>query len=276
MLRVARRVLVWIEPFLYYSLKIGIPGPAAGVEDSAAESRSLLVHAALAKTDVLLCNPVRHLVLGLQFALQLAQMTDADKKKLGNMTNVVFLAFAGITDDHVLQLISAMPVRRLACNLEGIIGLSSLVNDDPQTIAASPIFRRVTHFDVFDDDSESTSYMFAVLAHLPALTHLAISYEHVDEDDPQSMDNIKAFLAGCPALQIMVCLSPTGVLGDNIEPVAMDEEIDIRFVSCGYTEWDEGVSYDTVTFWDRAEAVVARRRAQAARESLHNNVISGV
>ncbi|KAF7311839.1 hypothetical protein MIND_00194600 [Mycena indigotica] len=278
MLLVARRVLVWIEPFLYYSLKIGIPKPArAGVEDSAAESGSL--HAALAKTDVFLRDSVRHLVLGSQFAQQLAQMPDAEKTKLSSMTNVEFLAIAGVSEDHAaefLQLISAMPVRRLACYVEDIIGRSGLVRGDPQTIAAIPIFRRVTHFDVFDDDSRFAEAVFAVLAHLPALTHLAISSEHVDEDDPQSTDNIKAFLAECPALQILVCLSPTGILGANIEPVAMDEEIDIRFVSRGYTEWYEGVSYDTITFWDKAEAVVARRRALAASKTPDNNVISGV
>ncbi|KAF7311844.1 hypothetical protein MIND_00195100 [Mycena indigotica] len=242
LLRVARRVLVWIEPFLYHSLKIGtrqlpnsMPVPVLG---GYLDSPSQCLRAALEKTDEFLQHAVRHLVIGSRYPQQLSQMTSASRNKLANMTGVAFLAIAAASPagDHsaqILPLISKMSVLRLACSLDDVVHRSMLGNSDPQTIAALPIFRRLTHFDVFDNDGTRTAALFAVLTQLPALTHLAISGAHVDEDDPDRMKVIREFLAMCPRLRVLACPLAAGLL-DSAEPNAgISYTFDIRFVGGG-------------------------------------------
>ncbi|KAF7311838.1 hypothetical protein MIND_00194400 [Mycena indigotica] len=265
MLRVARRVLTWIEPFLYRNLELGM-------SSSNDEPEAQRLQTVLAKTDEFLYHAVRYLILGPSFVYHLLTIGENHREKLASMRNVVYVAIAGKTDaseattaaarGYLFSVLENMPLLRLACYAEDIMSGAALNKYDSRTLSALPIFRRLTHFDVFDEgQSVNYSAIRTVLMQLPALTHLALSHDNAQFAQQW---RVRDLLAGCPKLQVLVCLrNPDRRFLER--DLARFVAIDIRLVPLIYNRWFEGAtqSLDGQNYWDRAEELVAQRRAQA-------------
>ncbi|KAF7311851.1 hypothetical protein MIND_00195800 [Mycena indigotica] len=132
MLRVARRVLVWIEPYLYHDLELGMV---------VSKDANRLLQVILAKDDAFPAHAVRSVVLGAYFADQLPALPAAVRSALTRMTGVVRLAIAGIWGDHsaeIFSLVADMPLQRLACYMEDLLGPAALMHTAPRHTRRPP------------------------------------------------------------------------------------------------------------------------------------------
>ncbi|KAJ7053607.1 hypothetical protein C8F01DRAFT_1166844, partial [Mycena amicta] len=244
LLRVARRVLIWVEPLLYRKVEVGHGShpPPSGFPP-----------ALWSKSPRFQAQAVRYLVLGADFPA----ITEWDHKRLRLCSGVTRLAIAGDgVQSDVLPILSSMPLQRLACYFEDLFGQSTIINLDlnPTIIAANPIFRSLTHLDLFDHVQIGTDPILDVLALLPALTHLAIPQFRPIE---MHLGAATKLLESCPKLVILVALMGR----DNaLEMHDVPEHIsDSRFVLCNYRHWADAV-VDPPNFWAAAEDFVARKR----------------
>ncbi|KAJ7052054.1 hypothetical protein C8F01DRAFT_1172884 [Mycena amicta] len=228
LLRVARRVLIWIEPLLYRKVEVGHG------------SRQALPFgfppALWSKNPRFQAQAVRYLVLGVDFPAT----TEWDYERLRLCSRVTRLAIAGDgVQPDVLPILSSMPLKRLACYFEDLFGQGTFTNSDinPIIIAANPIFRSLTHLDLFDDVQLGTEPIVDRCIWGPATK----------------------LLESCPKLVILVALMGR----DNaLEMHDVPEHIsDPRFVLGNYRHWADAV-VDPPNFWAAAEEFVSRKRAE--------------
>ncbi|KAJ7053574.1 hypothetical protein C8F01DRAFT_1260554 [Mycena amicta] len=239
LLRVARRVLVWVEPLLYRTLNIG------------AISNSQL-NAASAKPPTFLARAVRSVVLH-------ADPTyNGVIETLCLCTGVTGLAIIGGTyAEKLLPVLSAMPIRRIAGSLFEILGLTA--DSQPKEIAAHPLLRCLTHIDLFEQlhDPQVRSLIGAI-SFLPFLTHLGIN--HCSGILNTVCEWIERILKTCQSLRIVAILDydPPGGLSAHQAEIPKSLR-DPRLVLCSTRSWFEGV-LDGPNFWTVAEDFVARKR----------------
>ncbi|KAJ6466781.1 hypothetical protein C8R45DRAFT_477929 [Mycena sanguinolenta] len=177
LLRVARRVLVWIEPLLYTVI-----GTDSGPSDSA------LVQATRTKPADFFRHSVKHVYLGTT-----GSYTEAILPVLRLCPDTISVAYVDVhAEPELLELLKEFrEIRRWSGYLGGLFV-------DPSAIDLNlAVFRSVTHMDMFDDvfvNSPSTARLCAGLGALPALTHLCLNRRV----DGEILCNL---LQSCPYLQ---------------------------------------------------------------------------
>ncbi|KAJ7055527.1 hypothetical protein C8F01DRAFT_453246, partial [Mycena amicta] len=241
LLRVAHRVLIWVEPVLYRILHIG--------DDPLHVAR---LTAASSKPPAFLAQAVRCVVLH-----NGGRNNDAAHRTLSWCTGVTSLAGRpDIYAPELLPILSAMPVQRLT-------GLMTTIIDGE--IAAHSIFRALTHLEIFEGlETPSGLIIIGVLPSLPCLTHLALNLIERLDDIGERMEII---LKNCHHLNVVVVVV--------YYPVAIEEILaarraaigeipeclrDPRFVVwSGDARWYEGV-LDQPNYWTVTEDFVARKQ----------------
>ncbi|KAF7317330.1 hypothetical protein HMN09_00468700 [Mycena chlorophos] len=191
---VAHRVLTWVEGFLYREIILGrsFPRtPRAGSDALWTKDRGFQARA------------VRRVLLSSGFLDALGD----DAQKLAGLTGTTHLAIAGGTApaEGILPHISAMPLQRFAGHLLqalGINGISESGPEWPQKFIVLPMFRQLTHLDMFDTFEESPN-VISLLQRLPALTHLATPR---DDEGSLLLRSFRIILTECKRLEILVAL----------------------------------------------------------------------
>ncbi|KAJ7053578.1 hypothetical protein C8F01DRAFT_1235741 [Mycena amicta] len=245
LLRVAHRVLIWVEPLLYRVLTIGAP------------SRVAKLNAASSKPPAFLARAVRCLVFDgpRDFDYEAASSTLSLCSGVTALA-VPRLAFAA---HKLLPMIAAMPIQRIAGFLSRLMRLTDASR--PEEIAAHPVLRCLTHLDLFETISGT---LMALLPCLPRLTHLAFYYRQPLERMSEQVEDI---LKTCRTLHILavLCYDRSDPIDDSAAQAAMGEVPeslrDPRLVLCPYDSelWYEGV-LDGPNHWTIAEDFVARKR----------------
>ncbi|KAJ7255977.1 hypothetical protein C8J57DRAFT_1186198 [Mycena rebaudengoi] len=227
LVRVARRVCVWIEPLLYRTLIVTAPWSDAlrlAIEIHPAKSakylRDFLAWEYYSDKEwplriLSLCSGIRNLTL--------------------------FYA-----NSAMVTALEIMELRRLSVVLLDLIGGSSV---DP----ARPLFRTLTHLDLWDADIEFLTEM--PFAQFPALTHLSVN--HLDAEYSPFLSST---LRHCTRLCVLVNMQMSPFDPDNEAHHSVD---DPRFVlmwlsNDEYAEdWKVGVEGGK-DFWVHAELFVAK------------------
>ncbi|KAJ6546766.1 hypothetical protein DFH09DRAFT_1039972 [Mycena vulgaris] len=234
LLRVARRVLIWIEPFLYRVIR---------VEDSSMGDAFL--EATSSKPPSFFRDAVRHVLLDAMAPWPV----DVAKDVLKICTGVVNIALCGkFSTPEILPVLAEMPIQRLAAHLEQLFGDSPI---DP----AYPAFTSITHLHIFDDYPEAA--VLDCIPALPALTHLCLSEEVAE-------DTVTRLLAECPRLDLLVIPWDISKM-EWAESWAQDARIeDVRCVVMVYIDWVsnwEAGAHGLPDFWSAAEAFVKKKRS---------------
>ncbi|KAF7340281.1 hypothetical protein MVEN_01947100 [Mycena venus] len=177
LLRVARRVLIWIEPLLYRVV--------------CSNKHLAILSAMKSKPPAFFHNAVRHLLLdgiSTDWTMEEAYIV------LGLCKGVInFSAIGKFSNPSLLPILSVMRIQRMAACLEVLFG-------DPQSIDLyHRAFSSITHLDIFDEIGPGETNICPHLPILPALTHLCLS-----KDVPR--DIMQGLLTNCPRLEILVVL----------------------------------------------------------------------
>ncbi|KAJ7737314.1 hypothetical protein B0H16DRAFT_105645 [Mycena metata] len=264
LLCVARRVKLWVEPFLY---RITFVGPTRFEPKNAEKTENALLQA-----EVLLVA-IQDGRLPPSFFDAHVQHVFVDSRGYPIPSrDTILAALTGTTDLFLLNILAApsllahvrhMPLRRLQANLGSLFGVPTDRANSVGTVDFSaPMFARLTHLAVFDDLRECpTAEWAAGLASLPALTHL--SFEH-NWEHPLFWE----VLDGCAALRVFVVL-----VDPEFEQVALRTalERDERAVMMedhktyeGEKDWYRGAR-GSDDYWERAERLLRERRSGERR-----------
>ncbi|KAJ7238059.1 hypothetical protein B0H12DRAFT_100962 [Mycena haematopus] len=249
LLRVARRVLVWIEPLLYRVIWSDY-GPL----DSALEQ------AMRTKSAGFFRRSVRHVYLGSHES----NNTQALLRLCPDIVSLAYISPRG--EPELLELLKDFRgIHRWSGCLEDLF-------DHPSTSTIDlslSVFRNVTHMDMFDDvdmNTASTARLCAGLCALPALTHVCINRR-------VEAGILRNLLQGCPYLQVLVDMWASRI--SAVEMVTAHRKAgveDIRYVAavCGdyWSDWDVGARVGT-DFWAAADDFVARKRRGEIEGSCH-------
>ncbi|KAJ7447580.1 hypothetical protein B0H11DRAFT_365865 [Mycena galericulata] len=240
LIRVARRLLLWIEPFLYRVVVV-VPGLDKRPEDTA------LVRTMEEKPANFLANSVRHMWVDI-FPPHIPptdQWSVAEfHKLLRSCTGVTNLLVIGYLAEFLPHLTSMQPTRLAtyaAHRLEGNL---------PALDFTLPFFQRITHLLLFDSVDDS---LWPRLRSLPALTHLAIS-------GYGKLRAISTILSELSSLQILVVLSQNQVemisqyIPTNDLRVVVVQFDGMPYDDC-WVEWELGIR-GRDDFWARAEALL--------------------
>ncbi|KAJ6526789.1 hypothetical protein B0H19DRAFT_545241 [Mycena capillaripes] len=240
-LRVAHRVHVWLEPWLYDTLILDHPAqPHHERHPTPADSRD----------PTFLAAHVHHLnVSGFLPPDQLHALLAACK---GTSSLALWIVQLNLT---LLPLLHAMPLTRLSADLTHLFGGPLRVN-----LALHPAFAALTHLDIlaapFDDWR-----LHSGLARMPALTHLAFR----DKFHPRVL---RGALVHCRALRAVgVIWSARRSAVDVREGEVVDARLFMVLICTDRVEeWETGVrgGWD---IWARAEAFVAKKEAGEIKAS---------
>ncbi|KAJ6529792.1 hypothetical protein B0H19DRAFT_1384894 [Mycena capillaripes] len=239
LLRVARRVLIWIEPLLYRVIRLST---------FTVDFMSLLQ----SKPAVFLQTAVRHLCLD--------SSSDAGQAKLilELCTGVVDLALEfGHADPILLPILATMFLQRLSTYLHRLFGDN--IN------LGHPLFAVLTHLDLLDKDEEHLSQILPQIPALLALTHLAL-----DCDVPR--DTVQNLLTRCPRLALLFCLWPWEMAAEY-QAAQVPHLYDVRFVIalCAEEYWAdwEASARGATHLWSHGEEFVARKRSGAIEATCY-------
>ncbi|KAJ6456778.1 hypothetical protein C8R47DRAFT_186290 [Mycena vitilis] len=235
LLRVARRVFVWIEPLLYRVVRVWDRN-----------SLHALSRAIESKPTDFFKKCVRHL------SLELGLPMGGDAVRiLGVCTGIVDLAL----DEHMaspklLPVMATMSLQMLSVHLDFLFGGAIEL--------AHPAFTYLTHLDVMDfGDSAAETLILAQLPALHALTHLALDHDV----RPNAM---QALLEQCPYLELGLSLWMASEQ-DDYRSAQHPHIYDVRFV-IGYCSGDyywaswEASALGRPNLWSLGDDFVARKR----------------
>ncbi|KAJ6473403.1 hypothetical protein C8R47DRAFT_1324489 [Mycena vitilis] len=230
LLRIARRVLLWIEPLLYRIIhSTGDLNVTNGILHTLAVKPPEFFHA------------VRHL------GLDSPDFTSDTNMKLLRLCKKAtsFSARRQCLDAAFLPLLAGMRIQQLGVNL-GVLFNGTI---DLQ----HGLFRYITHLDMFG--TEGVVGALPNLPTLPALTHLCLPNGILRDDALRA-------LSECSRLNVLLIQWPMMEEDDY-----MDEQIphvyDIRFVIGTYGDyWDDWVAgaKGFPDAWSKADDFVARKR----------------
>ncbi|KAJ7176743.1 hypothetical protein C8R46DRAFT_43675 [Mycena filopes] len=235
LLRVARRVHVWIEPLLYTAIGL--------CNSSKFEAIQRIMRT---KPPTFLRNSVRHL-----FINNTGDMGSVGYDLLQLCPKIESFAILGsyspTTLLPILQEISG--VRRWCGDLEGMFGSAAAVD------LGLPFFRNVTHMDLFNSCVDQHVWIMPALAALPALTHLGLT------DSDVAFKFLRLVLEELPRLQV---LAVTLEDNDPWEGIPFSAPVsDPRFVVVVngdyWVNWEIG-ALGGIDFWAAADLFVARKR----------------
>ncbi|KAJ7620813.1 hypothetical protein DFH06DRAFT_1233210 [Mycena polygramma] len=236
LLRVARRVLIWL-PLLYRVFR---------VSRFQGTSRIVFSQAMALKPAVFFHKCVRHL------CLEDLRLADA-VRILEVCTGVVDLALnRRVAHPDMLPILAEMSLRRLSADLDALFGAGSLFSGPIDL--AHPSFTYVTHFDVLD--FRDTDLILAQVPALPALTHLAL-------DSVVQPHSVQALLEKCPCLELGLSLC-TYEEQEYYQSAQTPHIYDVRFVmACRprdyLADW-EASAKGVPDLWSLGDEFVARKR----------------
>ncbi|KAJ7772267.1 hypothetical protein B0H16DRAFT_1512914 [Mycena metata] len=237
LIRVARRVHVWIEPFLYRVLR-------------AERNAQAMIDILLRKSPTFCHLAVRHLAV-----LDGSQSFSTDAVQLLTLCKGVTNLALGdyfMADPTLVPLLAEMALLRLA------VSVTDLGCD-----LAHPLFSSVTHLTLFDRP-EGLIPLCAQLPGLASLTHLCLFF-----DLPEGV--VVSVLTRSPRLQLFLMLSSEG---SDLQPRPPHTD-DIRFVAGTYTNaywdgWIDGAN-GLPDYWTRGDDLIAQKQngeIEAARYRL--------
>ncbi|KAF7311805.1 hypothetical protein MIND_00191000 [Mycena indigotica] len=228
LLLVARRVSVWVEPFLYRT------------------------------SPTFIANAVRCLVLDYS-----CPINNGTLSLLARCTRVTAVGMnAKDTADTLLPALAALPLQRFAGFLSHLLptdlhagGGLTLNADDT---LAHTFWQQLTHLDVFETlDTARGRAARALLPRLPRLTHLAVGHAGVL---PVIRHLLVDTLQSCAHLQVLVVLGHPNVAGSGKQPLPRllrDPRV-VILVRADLT-WDDSV-LPTPNLWTTAEQFLQRKR----------------
>ncbi|KAJ7448996.1 hypothetical protein FB451DRAFT_758690 [Mycena latifolia] len=241
LLRVAHRVLAWIEPLLYRVLCII---PARRIQE--------ILAALKAKPAPFLASKVWHVLM---YSTTPVPPTEAVESLLASCPGIIDLSVMVGVGPSLLPLLGQMHIQRLGIDLRDLFtDWAHALPDGSPINFGHPLFASVTHLDVFDTlyDVEQLEG----IATLPVLTHLALN---------TSVDAafLKQILEACTSLQVLIVAFNEEVV-DDANALAMDITfVDPRLVVATYNEyfpdWELGAR-GGADIWRRADDFVARKR----------------
>ncbi|KAJ7064590.1 hypothetical protein C8F01DRAFT_1366891 [Mycena amicta] len=274
LLRVARRVLIWVEPLLYRTLRIG-NRPSHVSQLKAASTKPLEFLARAVQCVGLYATRDYHAARGI-----LSLCTGVTRLALSRDPSV----------QNLLPVLSAFPIQRFAGFLSDLMHAIVTEEPSPEEIAAHPLFCCLTHIDLFDSlDPFDGLSIIEILPSLPSLTHLTIAQwdrvtYHVDAIS--SLPFLAHLGINCPSgplgtmckwleriLKTSRSLRILAVLTNDRHDsrLQVPESLrDPRFVLCLWCSWCEGVE-DGTNHWTIAEDFVARKQ----RGEVDENVFLG-
>ncbi|KAJ7132704.1 hypothetical protein C8R46DRAFT_1140603 [Mycena filopes] len=235
LLRVARRVHTWIEPFLYRVV-------VAEDADNPETQRADLVPILLNRPAELSRLAVRHLAILVEPGTPSAE--DA-LRLLKCCDGVTDLALGGSfrADSGLLPLLSELHLRRLAVRVQELGGPD----------LTHPLFASLTHLILFDDDESHLRSLAPQIPTLSALTHLTAFFS-------LGQDEILPVLGDCSHLQLFLVLYGT----DSMYATAkLFSHHDPRFVIGMYYDywgqWEAGARGFS-DLWSRGDDFLAQKR----------------
>ncbi|KAJ6508997.1 hypothetical protein C8R45DRAFT_461994 [Mycena sanguinolenta] len=235
LLRVSRRVFVWIEPFLYRVI--------------CSSSHSAILHLRTSKPPAFFHIAVRHLFLDGVSTHDWSVEDANDVLRL--CTGVVnFAAIGRFSHPALLPLLANMQLQRISVCLEVLFGGYDSID------LGHSAFLSITHIDIFDTIVSGEMKICAHLPALPALTHLCLN-----NDVP--WDVLRNLLRDCLRLELLVVLWHRSYGEDWLQ----DSPIrDMRFVTTVFgdywQEWEQGAR-GLSDFWTMADDFVAQKRCGA-------------
>ncbi|KAJ6466779.1 hypothetical protein C8R45DRAFT_477918 [Mycena sanguinolenta] len=250
LLRVARRVLVWIEPLLYRVIGA----------DFNASLASAFERALRTKPPDFFRHSVKHVFLGAD-----SSYTQSILEILRLCPDIISLTYV-VPDEEpgLLELLKKFRgIRRWSGCLKDLFGDVSAVD------LGLAVFRSVTHMDLFDHvdvDAPSSARLCEGVCALPALTHLCLNRRV----DPEILRNL---LQGCPRLRVLVNMWADSTRATEMVAAHREAGVDdIRYVVVvcyNYLfDWDTGAR-GGIDFWVAADDFVARKCRSEIEDSSY-------
>ncbi|KAJ7883856.1 hypothetical protein B0H14DRAFT_3746103 [Mycena olivaceomarginata] len=210
LLRLARRVLIWIEPFLY---RVVWAGRHAGI-----------IEAIKAKPPSFFHNAVRHLFLDGSDEWSMEEARQLLKLCKGAVTFAVVGRFSNPT---LLPILAEMQIQRMSVVLAPLFGGRQFIDLRNQSFAS------ITHLAIFDLSETVETKISPLIPTLPALTHFSL---YSDLETPV----IQKLLVECPRLQVLLILWPYSYKVAAAKWAKNSPVRDARFVVALFTEyWDD-------------------------------------
>ncbi|KAJ7150638.1 hypothetical protein C8R46DRAFT_496437 [Mycena filopes] len=233
LLRVSRRVHVWVEPLLYRI--VVIPDRTAPI-----------LPAVQAKPPPFLQLAVHHLFI----QPQMAGAVDI----IRSCSGIHSLFLDGRPDTNLLDILDRMQLRRFNFTVP------SSLSGWAEGIFTRPTFLRVTHLELFQDLPHGSAHLswrhWSPLATLPALTHLCLA-------ESQASLILPDVVAECA--QLLIIVTAWWGLGTYKPRVfaqtltVTDPRVVVILIDSYIEDWKLGAA-GGADFWVRAEIFVARKR----------------
>ncbi|KAJ7766738.1 hypothetical protein B0H16DRAFT_371835 [Mycena metata] len=234
LLRVSRRVLVWIEPLLYRDSSIDSPKIAGAI------ARAMEL-----KPSSFFSGNVRHLHIGSASGWS-KQTRYAFLRLCPNLVSLSFGYTMQPLNGILPVLAGLLHVRMWRGSLWQFFG-------GPSIDASHPFFRTITHMDLLHIPPNANSATVLALDEMPALTHLCLH--------TWTVDVISGMLRHCSRLQIFLVLLPSYFSKRMLDTIS-SAITDVRCVVVAMgslNEWNGWVSHKH-DLWAGVEAFVARKR----------------
>ncbi|KAJ7065595.1 hypothetical protein C8F01DRAFT_1366552 [Mycena amicta] len=234
LLCVANRVLVWLEPTIYHTIRVNY-------------SKRFLAFLAATKLKPteFFATHVRTIIIYSSYANR-SSFPEACAA-LALCTNVTRIGGAGdIVCSLLLPVLASMRLQRVGFFLIPIF----FPHRYPDLSLSC--FQTLTHLDVFDSGSlqyQDSEYAMKICA-LPVLTHLSLN-------DTVPWEVVNILLQGCRCLQVLVV---QWTQSDKGRQRAAEAPLDdTRFLMTSYVRMDESL-LDPSNLWSKAQAFIARKR----------------
>ncbi|KAJ7438916.1 hypothetical protein B0H11DRAFT_2103416, partial [Mycena galericulata] len=246
LLRVARRVRLWVEPYLYRVVKVSSRPPYSIMRED------LLRPGPQSKPASFYQKAVRHLYLD--------QQSEWSPEVLRVCTRTrSFSATGSSSDPSLLPILLEMDLRQLSLSLEHFFDGVGYIEIN------HPLFTSITHLEIFDDITKSHTQIGQQIASLPTLTHLCLNGRI-------PADILRAILSECPNLHILVNLwhyykvTEGRALARN--PPLKDSRFVVGIYRDYWREWEASARGDN-DCWRAAENFIAQKRCGAIPESRY-------
>ncbi|KAJ6452310.1 hypothetical protein C8R47DRAFT_1169252 [Mycena vitilis] len=243
-LRVARRVQIWLEPLLFNTV---------WANDSSHVAKTKAVLTAMdSRPPEFFQRSVRQLFI--ETSTLIPPYKTSELLSLCSKA-VNFALFSHFPAPALLPILGGMRLRRLSASLTCIFGTSRAID------LTHPLFRSITHLEVFDHgvfQHQEYPEVATRLAALPALTHLCLN-------DMVTWPALRAILADCTYLKVLVNLwssyACAQVRADEFKGITpfRDLRLVVAWVRDWAGDWEQGAAGGG-DFWIAAEKLVAGRR----------------
>ncbi|KAJ7059656.1 hypothetical protein C8F01DRAFT_1145267 [Mycena amicta] len=255
LLLVAHRVHLWLEPFLYRTIHLGHWETPRRERDA----QEAFLRVASSKSPTFLGKAVRRVSIDLSSDYEQRglgmKLIEALKPCTGIHGFAMNKSSSSTIGAQFFCVFDRVQLHRLAAFLGDLMPSPSPMNSQ------KPIFRSLTHLEVFDLNIESDPRYLPFLMALPALTHLALP--------PQvrgtGVRNTLLRRDGCPHLQILVLfLRAEDELAWQMEERranAIGRAVpDPRVVVTMFDAFSDCIAVEKHTYWDEAELFVEKKR----------------